>query len=332
MVALAVVVLVTGIACAPLPPTVASALCADPSTYVPAEVKAAPLVPFPSTRWASPQLPAPNAELMTRLLGFPGDFTVAPGPVVTVRVKGTDATARATASEVRREFGSAVDIEMGLKRLGGGPGGASACLLSSPRWAVGATPPPGVALRVTPRAAAFRPGASVEADVTITNKGRRTLRVLPVSGSLPNRDCGIRVGQALGAPGSPLALNASVGLPARGSKPTPDRLELGTYEPVVQSGDETPSWTPNACPLPLLMLDSRAIPPGESATVIVSASPLSLTPGDDPTLPEGDYELRSLIVIDTTGRFGGYSPDEITTIPTGFRTVAVPAVRVKIRN
>jgi len=328
---LGVALLLAGVACAPLPPAVAAALCAPPSSYVPAEVAAAPLVGFPPTR-PFQEVPAPNAALMARLLDFPGGFEVAPGPVVTVRVRGTDAAARATAAAVRREFGSAVDIEMGLKRLPGGPGGGPACLLASPRWAVGATPPAGVALRVMPRAAEFGPGAPVEADVTITNRRRHAVSVAPVTGKLPNRDCGVALGQALAAPGSALALNASVGLPARGVEPNPKPLTAGEHSRVTQPGDTGPTWAPMTCTLPLHLLAATPIPPGGSVTLTVAASPLSLTPGDDPTLPEGDYELRALIVIDTTASIRALSPDLNTTIPAGLRTVAVPSVRVRVRS
>lgn len=322
--------LLAGVACAPLPPTVAAARCASSSSYLPPQIANAPLVGFPTAGGPWQQIPAPNAALLDRLLDVPGDFGVIPAPVVTVQIRGTDAAARATAAAVRRELGSAVDIEIGLKRLAGGPGGGPTCLLAPPNWAVGAAPPAGVATRVMPRAGSFGPGVAVEAEVTITNRRRQSIRVAPVTGKLPHPACGVPLGQPLTAPGSLLAVNASVGLPARADKAAAHLLEGSQYVPSTPTAGGERTWIPVTCTMELRGYAAMTIPPGGSATLVVAASPLSLTPGDDPTLPGGEYDLRALVVIDTTARLSVLSPDLNTTVPVGWRTVAVPAVRVRI--
>jgi len=317
--------------CLPLPPTIAAALCAPASTYVPASTSSAPMVPL-DAKPGAPLVPAPNAELLARLATFDGTFRASADPVVTVRLPDASARSRQTAAALRQEFGSAIDIEMGMKRLGGGPSGAtSACLLVLPRWALGDLAPRGVRVDVEPTALVFGRNDLVTATVTVTNRTRRTVRVAKLIGTL-GRGCGAPVlGEALASPNDAVSMNVAKGEVAR-----------GVVEPASPVGGQslaripgTPAdraWYPASTACQLLGTISTTLPPGKRVAFEVTATTTSLVPGDDPVLAAGTYDLRVTVAIDATTRTTDRVFLSTLGLPPGFRVVSTPPTRIILRD
>lgn len=329
---LVVALTLVGAACLPLPTEIEHAMCPAGGPHVPAQDAIAPLVPFPadlSPGWQRP-VPAPNAAILDRLATFPGEFTVSTSPVVTVRVTGAGAAADETAAALRREFGNTIDIEAGFKRLGGGPGGGSTCLLLAPRWAIGERIPKGLRVTVTPNRTVFDRGETVTADVTVTNRTGRTIGIGPLNGR-SGRGCDAPyIHQPISSIDSALAVNVSVG-PAPRDVLDPERPLAGREFDRTAPGSAT-TWRTMMFTCEGTGSHAAPLAAGASVTFMIRALPTSLRPGDEADLGAGHYDLRPLLVFDPAppGIGVGRTTSAALPIPPALRVVAAPPTRIEI--
>ncbi len=310
----AVVTMVAATACLPLPPELAAAMCAPASTYVPDSVKNAPLVPFEVLGEGASMIPEPNAALMARLASWPVWIRVVAAPVVTVKLPAEQMW---TAIALRKEFGDAIDIELGPKRLGGGPSAATeSCLLEAPVWSFGQGVPRGVTATVTPHAPSFSRDSGVTANILVTNRTRRTIAfVSPMA-----RRCDDPRGEALAPVGGALAANVAVGVPARDAPaPTGSGPALEWRNDGV--GGVAAGWRRHFFVCPAIGYSPVTIPPGRSGSFDVWASTVSLQPGSDRFVTPGAYDLRVVLQM---------LPSTVPgTAPVG---IALPPARVHLTD
>lgn len=328
-------VIAVGAACLPLPPAVTTAVCPSRATYAPPLPADAPTVMFPTDAvsfWQQ-RIPEANAALMERVTTFPGRFSVSASPIVTVRLADLSQESRDTAAALRREFGNSIDIEMGWKRLAGGPSGATAaCIVSAPRWAIGQAAPKGVVVTVTPRAAPLTRDVPVSADVTVVNRTRKTIHIGPLAGRFGRGCHAPYLFQPISRIDSALAANVSVGTLAPGE--VSGESPLGGQGFVRTAVEGAPTWRPMTFTCEGTMVAPSPILPGATVTFPVTASTISLSPGDDPALEPGPYDLRVLLAMTPFDPKlpAGSRPTTSASgpLPAGWRIVAAPPTRIEL--
>jgi hypothetical protein len=276
------------------------------------------------------QVPAPSAVLLNQLLKVPGTFTIVPIPIVTVRLPDWSPDSQALAGRLRNEFGTTIDIEVGLKRLGGGPSGRStSCVLVAPVWAIAEAPPK--QLRVTVLIApSFDRGATVTGTLRVTNAGRRSMWIAPHLSSR-SRACGsTSLGEAIAQPGSSLAVNSSKGLPATDAPPTAepaDRLEVMRTE--SPSG---PAWRARLVVCPTVVWVGQRLRPGARIDIPINASTISVTADDQPFLASGAYDLRANFVVAPWSPGAAVPTVSAPGVRPPWTVVAAPVTRFELRD
>lgn len=315
-------------ACAPLPADTVASLCPPQSSTLPPGYADAPQVTY-FRDWPE-TVSQPAVEVLDRLAKIPGDFTVSADRYVTVRLRGWDTAGRDLADRLRAEFGNVIDIEVGAKRLGGGPNGRTgSCVITAPTWSVAAAPR-GLSVRVI-TAPSYDRTAPVTATLRITNRSRRAVLVATAP-NLITRTCSYSSdGEALTRPGSALNVNRGKGAPAP-NDPAPLRSpEDGRvwWTPSALLDHDKPHG-PIACAVPLHGFMGIRIPRRGHADLVVAASTTSVMAGDDPVLEPGHYDLRATFAV-RPERGGGSNAVDENGVIAPWKVVAAPPAPVTLR-
>lgn len=323
----ALAAVVVAAACAPLPPDALASLCPPQASALPPGYVGAARVSY-SPEWPS-AVPAPAVEVLDRLSVIPGDFTVSADSFVTVRLTGWDAAGRDLAARLRSEFGAQIDIEVGAKRLGGGPNGRTgSCVITAPRWSIAAAPT-GLSVQVI-TAPSYDRTAPVTATLRITNQTRRAVWVAPAPAGGWLCDAG-DIGESLARPGTALNVNRAKGLLARNDPAPAAEQSLGLGSAMPLSGEGGQKWAPVVCTAELRLFLGTRIAPRGHADLPVAASTTSVMAGDDPVVGPGRYDLRATFAVlaDSRSAIGPYVPATGAVAP--WKVVAAPPVSVTLR-
>lgn len=321
-------VVVLTAACAPLPADTVASLCPSQASTVPPSYVDAPAVTY-FRDWPE-TVPAPAVEVLDRLAVIPGDFTVSANPFVTVRLRSWDAAGQDLAARLRAEFGALIDIEVGAKRLGGGPNGRTgSCVITAPTWSVAAGPK-AMSIRVI-TAPSYDRTAPVTATLRITNHSRRAIRVAPAPNVLRSACWSSSDGESLARPGSALNVNRGKGTPAPNDPAPLSWPEAGRswWAPSSLLDHDKPHG-PIVCELPLRIFMGVRVPPRGHADLVVAASTTSVTAGDDPILEPGRYDLRATFAVRPDGGGGSTMVDEYGVVAP-WKVVAAPPAPVTLR-